>query len=296
LASTLGLGAARYTLTVQTDYVQRFLFENLDIRGRLVCLTGAWQHMLDGRDYPEDIAALLGHTTALNVLLGANQKGSGRVTLQVQGSGPVRLLVSDCTAELRIRGMAHYEKDALSKASERALLGDGRLSVTLEDVRSGKFYQSLVPLEGETLEGIFGHYLSQSEQISTFLRLFADGGALCGLLLEKLPGADQRDPDGWDRVTHLANTLTLDETRDAQPYDLLTRIFPEELMRVFRLYAVEYHCPYDEGKVKDMLLGLGREEVESILAEKGEVVIKNEMCNHEYRFDARAIAELFTHH
>lgn len=281
---------------MRTDYVQRFLFENLDIKGRLVCLTGAWQGMLDGRGYPEDIATLLGHTTALNVLLGANQKGSGRVTLQVQGSGPVKLLVADCTAELRIRGMASYEKDVEKFTSERNLLGDGRLSVTLEDVRSGQFYQSLVPLEGETLEEIFEHYLSQSEQTTAFLRLKADGGALCGLLLEKLPQADARDPDGWNRVTHLASTLTLDETRDVQPYDLLTRVFPEELMRVFRLYAVEYHCPYDESKVKEMLRGLGREEVEAILAEQGEVVIRNEMCNHEYRFDARAIAELFAFH
>ena len=279
---------------MQTDYVQRFLFEDLDIRGRLVCLTGAWQQMLNGRDYPEDIASLLGHTTALNVLLGANQKGAGRVTLQVQGSGPVRLLVADCTADLQIRGMAAYKKEETQlEGSQRSLLGDGRLSVTLEDLKSGRFYQSLVPLEGETLEQIFEHYLSQSEQTTTYLRLKADGGALCGLLLEKLPKADARDPDGWNRVTHLASTLTLDETRDAQPYDLLTRVFPEELMRVFRLYAVEYHCPYDEAKVKDMLLGLGREEVESILAEQGEVVIRNEMCNHEYRFDARAIAELF---
>jgi molecular chaperone Hsp33 len=252
--------------------------------------------MLDGRDYPEDIAALLGHTTALNVLLGANQKGSGRLTLQVQGSGPVKLLVADCTAELRIRGMASYEKDVEKFTSERNLLGDGRLSVTLEDVRSGQFYQSLVPLEGETLEEIFEHYLSQSEQTTAFLRLKADGGALCGLLLEKLPQADARDPDGWSRVTHLASTLTLDETRDVQPYDLLTRVFPEELMRVFRLYAVEYHCPYDESKVKEMLRGLGREEVEAILSEQGEIVIRNEMCNHEYRFDARAIAELFALH
>ena len=282
---------------MQTDYVQRFLFENLDIRGRLVCLTGAWQRMLDGRGYPEDIVALLGHTTALNVLLGANQKGAGRVTLQVQGTGPVKLLVADCTAELRIRGMAHYERDEIGQESERELLGDGRLSVTLEDVKSGKLYQSLVPLEGETLEQIFTHYLSQSEQLSAYLRLYADGGAAAGLLLEKLPNADSRDPDGWNRVTHFANTLTLEETRGVQPYDLLTRIFPEELMRVFRLYAVEYHCPYDEDKVKDMLRGLGREEVESILAEQGEVVIRNEMCNHEYRFDAAAIARLFaTHH
>jgi len=280
---------------MQTDYVQRFLFEDLDIKGRLVCLTGAWQRMLDGRDYPEDIAALLGHTTALNVLLGANQKGSGRVTLQVQGSGPVKLLVADCTAELRIRGMASYE-EGFETGSERGLLGNGRLAVTLEDVRSGQFYQSLVPLEGETLEEIFEHYLAQSEQATAFLRLRADNGALCGLLLEKLPQADSRDPDGWNRVCHLAGTLRLDDTRDVQPYDLLTRVFPEELMRVFRLYAVEYHCPYDERRVKDMLLGLGRSEVEAILAEQGEVLIRNEMCNHEYRFDARAIAELFACH
>jgi molecular chaperone Hsp33 len=280
---------------MQTDYVQRFLFEDLDIRGRLVCLTGAWQRMLDGRGYPEHIAALLGRSTALNVLLGANQKGSGRVTLQVQGSGPVKLLVADCTAELRIRGMASYDSPMMP-SSERALLGDGRLSVTLEDVKSGQFYQSLVPLEGETLEQIFEHYLAQSEQTRAFLRLKSDHAALCGLLLEKLPGADARDPDGWNRVCHLAETLQLDETRDVQPYDLLTRVFPEELMRVFRLYAVEYHCPYDEGKVRDMLLGLGQKEVEAILAERGEVVIRNEMCNHEYRFDARAIAELFACH
>jgi len=293
MAAAAATGVEIYTLTMQTDYVQRFLFENLDIRGRLVCLTGAWQRMLDGRGYPEDIVTLLGHTTALNVLLGANQKGAGRVTLQVQGTGPVKLLVADCTAELRIRGMAHYEAEEIGQESERELLGDGRLSVTLEDVKSGKFYQSLVPLEGETLEQIFAHYLSQSEQLPAYLRLYADGGAAAGLLLEKLPGADTRDPDGWNRVTHFANTLTLEETRDAQPYNLLTRIFPEELMRVFRLYAVEYHCPYDEDKVKEMLRGLGREEVESILAEQGEVVIRNEMCNHEYRFDAEAIARLF---
>jgi molecular chaperone Hsp33 len=279
---------------VRTDYVQRFLFEELDIRGRLTCLTGAWQRMLDGRSYPDNVAALLGRTTVLNVLLGANQKDAGRVTLQVQGSGPIRLLVADCTADLRIRGMADFREEAARETAERELLGDGRLAVTLEDMNSGRFYQSLVPLEGDNLEQIFAHYLSQSEQLPAYLRLFADGDAACGLLLEKLPKADERDPDGWNRVTQLAATLGLDETRDAQPYDLLTRIFPEELMRVFRLYAVEYHCPYDEDKVKDMLRGLGRGEVESILADHGEVVIRNEMCNHEYRFDAQAVARLFS--
>ena len=276
---------------MQTDYVQRFLFEDLDIRGRLVCLTGAWRGMLEGRGYPPAIVELLGHTTALGVLLGANQKDAARVTLQVQGSGPVSLLVADCTSELKIRGMAQYAPTAAG--SERSLLGDGRLAVTLEDAASGQLYQSLVPIEGETLAEIFEHYLSQSEQSQAWLHLLADGNALCGLLLEKLPRADERDPDGWNRITHLASTLTLAETVDAQPYALLTRLFPEELLRVFRLHAVEYRCPYDVEKVKNVLRGLGREEVESILAERGEIVIRNEMCNHEYRFDAGVLAELF---
>ena len=278
---------------MQTDYVQRFLFENLDIRGRLVCLTGAWRRMTEGRGYPTRIVELLGQSTALAALLGANQKEDGRVTLQLQGSGPVNLLVADCAAGMKIRGMAQHAADAPAAPDAAALFGDGKLAVTLEDGRTGQIYQSIVPLEGDTLAAIFEHYLAQSEQLTSFLRLYATGEAVCGLLLEKLPGADARDPDGWNRMNHLAATLTLGETIDAQPYDLLVKLFPEELLRVFRLDPVEYHCPFNVQKVERVLQGLGREEVESILAEQGEVVIKNEMCNHEYRFDRAAVETLF---
>ena len=276
---------------MNADYVQRFLFEDLDIRGRLACLGGAWTKMVEGRGYPAAIESLLGRAVALTVLLGANQKGTRRTTLQVRGSGPVTLLVVDCAPDLRIRGMAQH--GALVDGTERDLFGDGRLALTLEDTSNGQVYQSLVPLEGDTLADIFAHYLAQSEQLPSFLVLFADAKAACGLLLEKLPNADAKDADGWNRVTQLAATLTLGETVDAQPYDLLTKLFPEELLRVFKLDTVEYHCPYDPAGVKHMLKGLGREELDSILAERGEIVVKNEMCNHEYRFDRAAVEAIF---
>jgi molecular chaperone Hsp33 len=276
---------------VHTDYIQPFLFENLDIRGRLLCLSKSWGKMLEGRGYPAPVAEILGQTTALAVLLGANQKGSGRVTLQVRGNGPVSLLVADCSTDLKIRGMAHYAPGAAGTVRE--LLGDGRFALTLDDGRSEQLYQSIVPIEGDTLSDTFSSYLAKSDQVEAFLLLLANGTGTCGLLLEKLPGADERDPDGWNRMTRFAATLTLPETLDTRPYELLTRLFPEELLRVYKLDAVEYHCPYDVEKVKDMLRSLGRDEVESILAEKGEVLIKNEMCNHEYRFDADAVAQMF---
>src|SRR5512132_3623424 len=157
---------------MRTDYVQRFLFEELDIRGRLVCLTGAWRRMIDGRAYPAPIAELLGHSTALVAMLGANQKDAGRVTLQVQGSGPVRLLVADCTADLKIRGMAQHE-------GSEAVLGEGKLAITFEDLASGQIYQSLVPLEGDSMAEIFENYLQRSEQRISFLRLHANADAVC---------------------------------------------------------------------------------------------------------------------
>jgi molecular chaperone Hsp33 len=281
---------------MQTDYVQRFLFENLDVRGRLVCLTGAWRRMTEGRGYPERVVELLGQSTALTAILGASTKRDGpggRVTLQVQGSGPVRLLVADCASGLKIRGMAQHADQLPAGAKAARLFGDGKMAVTLEDGVSGGIYQSIVPLEGESLAEIFEHYLAQSEQLTSWLRLQASAEAAFGLLLEKLPGADARDPDGWNRLLHLAATLDLAETVDAQPYDLLVKLFPEELLRVFPLDPVAYHCPFDVQNVERVLRGLGREEVESILSEKGEVVVRNEMCNHEYRFDRDAVDALF---
>jgi len=278
---------------MQTDYVQRFLFENLDIRGRLVCLTGAWRRVTQGRGYPAPIAGLLGHSIALTTMLAAQQKDAGRITLQVQGSGPVRLLVADCTADLKIRGMAQYGGDAASLEGKAALLGDGRLALTFENLSTGQIYQSLVPLEGASMAEIFENYLQRSEQRPSFLRLFAEDGAVCGLMLEKLPGADAKDADGWNRVVQLASTLRLAESVNAQPYDLLVKLFPEELLRVFRLDGVSYYCPFNVENVERVLRGLGRAEVESILAEQGEVVIKNEMCNHEYRFGRDDVEALF---
>ena len=278
---------------MQTDYVQRFLFENLDIRGRLACLTGAWQRITEGRGYPERVAALLGHSVALTTMLAAGQKDAGRITLQVQGSGAVRLLVADCTADLKIRGLAQHESAKESLEDVATLLGGGRLALTFENLANGQIYQSLVPLEGVSMAEIFVNYLQRSEQRTSFLRLFAVEGAVCGLMLEKLPGADAKDPDGWTRVVQLAATLTLSESVNAQPYDLLVKLFPEELLRVVRLDRVTYHCPFNVENVERVLRGLGRAEVESILAEQGEVVVKNEMCNHEYRFNRDDVEALF---
>jgi molecular chaperone Hsp33 len=271
--------------------VVSFLFEELDIRGVLVQLNGAWQAMHHGRNYAEGVRDLLGQLAAVGALIGASLKAPGRLTFQVQGHGPVSLLVVDCDEQLRLRGMARAASTA-DAVSATELLGDGRLVLTLQSDAAAQPYQSFVPLEGDSIASIFEHYLTQSEQQPARLWLMADGNQAAGLFLQTLPNAAERDSDGWNRIQQLAATLRPEELT-LPAATLLTRLFNEETIRLYAARPVTYHCPRDEDRVRAMLTSLGRDEVESILAEHGEIVVKDDIGNHEYRFGAGIIDELF---
>ena len=274
------------------DYVQPFLFDDLDIRGAIVRIKPVWQQLLAGRNYPEAVARLLGELSATTLLLGSNLKQTGRLTVQLRGNGPVSLLVIDCNERLHIRGMAHCAPQVEAGPAPE-LLGHGQLLLSLDLSTMREPYQSIVPLEGDSIAEIFEHYLKQSEQLPSRLFLAATTDGAAGLFLQKLPSADQRDPDGWSRIEALASTVKSDELIDLPVEALLMRLFNEETVRVFDAKAVIHDCPEDWEKVRSMLRSLGRDELDSILQEHGEVLIKDDICNREYRFDAQAIDEIF---
>ena len=280
-----------------SDSFQRFIFERLDIRGAFVQLETSWQAMQHGRAYARPVLELLGQTTAVTTLIGSQLKTPGRLTFQLQGEGPVSLLVVDCDEQLRLRGMAKADP-ILNKTSATELIGDGRLLLTLQTNEAPKPYQSFVPIEGDDVSAIFENYLARSEQQPTRLFLFADGDRACGLFLQKLPetpGQHEQDEDGWNRVQQLAATIRPDEF--ALPAaELLHRLFAEEDVRLFEPHPVVYHCPRDEEKVRGALLSLGRDEVQAILDEHGEIRVQDDICNHEYLFGEEIIEELFPPH
>lgn len=275
------------------DRVRGFLFEALDIRGAWVQLNDSWLQMIAGRDYPPPARALLGELAAATVLLTANLKHPGRMTFQLRGDGAVTLLIMDCTETLNVRGMVRGMMRAMASAPGTLgeLVGSGALTLTLDSGDSP--YQSHVPLEGETLAQAFEHYLARSEQTPTRLWLAASDHGVAGVLLQALPDADKKDPDGWNRLQILADTIRPDELLQLGLIKLIERVFPEEDVRVFDPRPVTYGCSYDPAKVDAMLRQIGQAECESVLAEQGEIRVHDEMCNHEYVLNADAVARLF---
>jgi molecular chaperone Hsp33 len=277
------------------DAVHAFLLEDLDIRGALVQLGPSWAATTRRRNYAAPVRDLLGELAAVTALIGSNLKTPGRLSFQLQGHGPVSMLVMDCNEQLHLRGMAKSELTAdapSSIGSISGLLGDGQLVLTLQPSTAQTPYQSVVPIVGSTLATIFEHYLAQSEQQPARLWLAATADTACGLFLQKLPGADERDPDGWNRVEHLAATVIPEELA-LPPNILLTRLFGEETVRLFAPRPATWHCPRDEEKVRSMLLTLGREELEAMLADAQMIAIEDEICGHEYRFGPEIVDELF---
>jgi len=278
------------------DTLQRFLFEHTPIRGEIVHLDATWQAILSKHDYPPLVRDLLGQMMAAAALLAGSLKLNGRMVIQLQGSGPITLMVVECTNAQELRGLAHWQ-DLPAHGDLQTLTGDARLTITLEPRDDQDRYQSIVELSGITLSDALMKYLQQSEQLDTYLWLSADEQRAAGMMLQKLPNREEHaDADTWNRVVHLASTLTHEELLRVEELHLLHRLFHEETVRVFEPQPVCFRCSCSRERVSNMLRSLGITEVKSILEEQGHVHVACEFCNQKYHFDSVDVEELFASH
>jgi molecular chaperone Hsp33 len=300
------------TTDTSKDILQKFIFDNAAVRGELIEISNAWREIQARHDYPKAVRDLLGEMVAAAALLSANLKFNGAIVMQIHGDGPVKLLVVECDANLRLRATAKL-------ASGSTVADDATLTELLNVNRKGRFvitldpqdkvpgqqpYQGVVPLDGDDIATVIENYMLRSEQMDTKLWLAADDQVARGLLLQKLPrnsavegqvaqAAEEEDAETWNRAIALGGTLQRGELLTTDVPTLLKRLFWEETIRVFDPAHPEFHCSCSREKVGNMLKMLGREEVESALADLGQLGINCDFCGKHYGFDAVDCAQLF---
>src|SRR6195256_2927588 len=221
------------------DCLHRFMFDQYPIRGHLVHLDAAGPALIEHHDYPAAIRDTLGEAVAASLLLAATIKFEGVLSLQLQGDGPVHLMLAQCTSGLGVRGLARYTE--LARTPD--LIGTGNLTVTLETDDGAQRYQGIVPMTGQRLGESLQVYFENSEQLPTRLWLHADASGGSGMLLQKLPiGQASADADAaaaaaiedaWRRVQLIGETLTPEELRTLADVEILHRLFNEDDVRLF---------------------------------------------------------------
>lgn len=281
------------------DALARFVFERAAVRGALVSLDTTCAQILDCHPYPPALRRALSELLAAAALLASTLKFKGALIVQLQGDGPVRLLVVECDASLSLRATAQWKEtaDALPASASLAELAGGashgRLAITLDPKDGGPLYQGIVALEAASIASLIEHYLRTSEQIDSRMAIATDGPRVRGLLLQRLPGAAPADDETWTRAAARFDTIVPEVllARDGAA-DLLQAHFPDDDVRLFAARPARFECSCSEERVANALRMIGKLEVESILAEQGLIGVTCEFCNRQYTFvaeDARAL-------
>ncbi|MCF7529007.1 Hsp33 family molecular chaperone HslO [Neisseria lisongii] len=276
------------------DCRTRFIFDDMPVRGLHVRLENVWQHIVNQKNYPTAIRRALGELLAAGSLLSGNLKTEGTLILQVQGQGRLKMLVVEATSAHTVRATARWDETAAigDNDSLNELLGDNGVFVLTLQPKEGDPWQGVVPLEGGSIAQMLTHYMKRSEQLDTHVVLAADDAACGGLLVQRLPEEILND-DAWAHVSTLAQTVTAEELTTLDAQHVLYRLFHETPPRVFPAENLEFACTCSRGKVSDMLLMLGGEEVGGVVAEQGSIAVDCDFCHEKYVFDETDVNALF---
>ena len=271
-----------------------FIFENHIAHGAFVELSEGVDEMLGHRHYSPDVQTLIGEAIAAMPLLTTHMRFEGRINLQFQGEGQMKLLVAQINHQLQVRGMAKAPETLSGSFTE--LLYGGVLSLMMEpDVDSPQpASQALVLIQGGSLAEALEGYFARSEQLPTLIRLASSGERRCGFMLQRLPlEHTQATDDDWEHLLTLAQTLTREELLHVDARSLLRRLFSTEDLRLFEPRPVQVVCRCTRSSVGRMLQSLGRKEVDSIIEEQGRVAVTCEFCGREQIFTPMDIGTLF---
>lgn len=276
------------------DLRTRFIFDEMPVRGLHVRLEHVWQHIVKQKAYPVAIRRALGELLAAGALLSSNLKIEGTLIVQVQGQGRLKMLVVEATSDHTVRATARWDETAAIADDESLndLLGENGVFVMTLQPKDAEPWQGVVPLEGADIAAMLVNYMKRSEQLDTHIVLAASDYAVGGLLVQRLPEAEI-DSTEWEHISTLSQTLTAQELADLDAQHVLYRLFHETPPRVFEPETIEFSCTCSRGKVSDMLLMLGGEEVGGVVAEQGSIEVDCDFCHTKYVFDDIDVNTLF---
>lgn len=310
------------------DTVLPFQLDRSDIRGRVARLDGVLDRVLAQHSYPHQVEALVAEAALLTAMIGQTIKLRWRLSIQIRGNGPVRLIATDYYGPTedgqaaRIRAYANFDEGLDPDRPPFDLIGEGYFTIMIDQGEGMVPYQGITPLTGGSLSACAETYFAQSEQLPTrfsvtYGRSQMPGSAphwrAGGVMLQHMPKAspsvasdagsgeggllahtdilDGEEGEDWTRVNLLLDTVEELELigPSVQPTDLLVRLFHEEGPRVFDSQPIRFGCSCSADKVRKSLSIYSAEEVGQMTTEAGILTADCQFCGAHYEFDPRTL-------
>lgn len=310
------------------DTILPFQLDRSDIRGRVARLDGVLDKILSQHDYPPVIEALVAEAALLTALIGQTIDLRWKLSLQVRGDGPVRLIATDYFgpteegAPARMRAYASYDADQLNHdADPFAQVGKGYFAILIDQGKGSVPYQGITPLSAGSLSTCAETYFAQSEQLPTRFSLSFGRSQLPGqgeswraggVMLQHMPKAsplleqsDEEQPqlmtasdlldgdeeENWTRANTLLDTVDALELigPTVQPTELLVRLFHEEDPRVYDPQPAQFGCTCSEARVRDSLSIYSARDIGHMTTAEGRITADCQFCGMHYDLDPKTV-------
>lgn len=276
---------------MSTSSIQKFIFEKLPVKGAIVVLEDSWHTIVGQREYPPGLKQLLGELLAANILLTSNLKLDGKVICQIQDNPHFKLVVSECSNDMVIRATAKFVASDQAVFSYSEYLQHGRLVVSIDSKSEGSLYQSIIAFNGNLIDDIINNYMAQSEQLKSWFLISYSENRIVGFMLQQLPDIHHKFGEEIERIFMLANTLTTYELMHEGLQRILYKLFNEDNIAVMPEHEVKFGCSCSRQRVSEILRSLGKQELQSLIAEQGNITVDCDYCNTEYKFTEHELAQ-----
>lgn len=270
------------------DQLYRYIFNQADVRGEIVQLQDSFKAIIGEHDYPLAIQHLLGELLAATSLLTATLKFEGDIAVQLQSEGVIKYIVVNGTDEQKMRGIARWQGEVLDQDFSQ-LFEKGILVITITP-KEGERYQGVVALDKPSLAECLEAYFQQSEQLPTKVilktRIDDNGVKAGGMLLQVLPASKHGDPQQFEHLSQLTDTISGDELLDLAAQDVLYRLYHQEEVELYAPQSVVFSCGCSKARSAVALASVEKQELLDIVSDDGFVSMHCQYCNTEYQFDA----------
>jgi len=269
-----------------TDQLQRFLFDDFEIRGEIAKADNSFAEIIKHHNFTPEVTNILGELLIATTLLTAMLKFEGKIAVQLQGDGPLQLAVINADQNLQVRGTARVEGETAG-LSFKELVGKGNMMITITP-DDGERYQGIVDLSKDSLSACIENYFEQSEQLPTRVVLHAKSGKsthASGILIQTLPSMSENHEDDFHHVSTLTQTVKEEELYELAPEELLFRLYHQETVRLFEKQPISFKCSCSKERCLSSLASISPEEILDILNESGAIEMHCEYCANDYRFE-----------
>lgn len=307
------------------NIVLPFQLERPNVRGRFTRLDSVIENILEQHNYPSIVEGLITEATILTVLIGQMVKLNWRLSLQIRGDGPIRLIATDYYGPseeglpAQIRAYASYDKEKIDINSDPfTQIGTGYFAVIINQGKNMSPYQGITPLSGGSLSSSAEAYFFQSEQIptkfciaygTTQLPLEKLSLRAGGIMLQHMPNAsplikqkpslqsedlskeinplDEGLKGNWTRVGILLDTIEdLELIGPSLSFEqVLYRLFHDEIIQTSNSQNVNFGCTCSEDKVRQSMSIYSTKDLKHMTKADGSLTADCQFCGAHYILD-----------